>query len=292
MNTNTILREIAKIKVRSHYIYLINIYSRAYLAWYVFINKELKVPCTKEKILNKLYQLSLKSMIGRVYATEECILVLKAPQVTRNNIGFHKVDGPAIRWPEYNVHFINGRKMTEELYNSVLNEQYTLEMYLKEENEDLKSAIIALMQEVHGDEHVYNFFNNHFTKINTYTDKKDKRYLVGTEGMNIGVYTLYKGEVNNTKVAYVRCFCPSTDRMFTLGVDNKHTNAKDAIASLYRVPNKLKSHIKHIRRQGERFVTVFTDKGTKILSGLSKEEISATVSITGNEYFSKMQYEY
>ena len=156
----------------------------------------------------------------------------------------------------------------------------------------MKSAIIALMQERFGEEHVFRFFSKDLKEVDTYVDKKDEKYLEGTtKGMNVGVYTLFKGEINNESVAYVRCYCPSTDRMFFLGVDPKHNNAKDAIASLYRVPKQLKNNIKYIQRQGERFSTVFDEQGTNLLKK-KKVNCSDTVSISGDEYFQKITFEY
>lgn len=131
-------------------------------------------------------------------------------------------------------------------------------------------------------------------EVDTYIDKKEEKYLIGTTGgMNVGVYTLLKGKVNEEEeVSYVRCYCPSTDRMFYLGVDNTQKNAKDAIASLYRVPKKLLHHIKYIQRQGERFSTVLTESGDSVRKTMVEEDYQDTITISGNEYFLKMRYEY
>ena len=110
--------------------------------------------------------------------------------------------------------------------------------------------------------------------------------------MNIGVYTLFKGGYGEVELAFVRCYCPSTDRMFFLSVDPENTNAKDAIASLYRIPRKLTGDIKYIQRQGERYSTVLTDNGNALLSNMSKEEIADLVPVSGNDYFTKLTYEY
>jgi hypothetical protein len=80
--------------------------------------------------------------------------------------------------------------------------------------------------------------------------------------------------------------------MFFLGVDSIHKTPKDAIASLYRIPNKLKNHIKSISRQGERFSTILTSEGKKILKTLSKEEIGNTTGLKGDEYFNLIKYEF
>jgi hypothetical protein len=47
-----------------------------------------------------------------------------------------------------------------------------------------------------------------------------------------------------------------------------------------------------IRRQGERFSTVLTPKGNRIAKKLTEEELSDMVAISGDEYFSKITYEY
>jgi len=80
--------------------------------------------------------------------------------------------------------------------------------------------------------------------------------------------------------------------MFFLGVDEIHNTAKDAIASLYRIPRKLKAHIKSISRQGERFSTILTDEGKKVLKSMSEEEISDNSTLKGAEYFDKIKYEF
>jgi hypothetical protein len=80
--------------------------------------------------------------------------------------------------------------------------------------------------------------------------------------------------------------------MFFLGVSSEHNNAKDAIASLYRIPKKLSKEIKAINRQGERFSTTFTTNGLNILKSIKKEDVEDLVSISGDEYFSKIKYEY
>jgi hypothetical protein len=226
---------------------------------------------------------------------KRCVIVCKRPiSIKKNSISLHSIDGPAIKWEDgYELYFVNGRSISKDNFQKISDKKYTIVDFAKETNEEVKSACIALMQEKFGDTYLLDFFNEFLKEIDTFVNKKDEKFLEGTTGgMNIGVYTLFTGNINETKVSYVRCYCPSTDRMFYLGVDNGHMTAKDAIASLYRVPNKLEKHIKSIRRQGERFSTCFTDEGKKILSLLSKEEVSNVVSITGDKYFELMEYEY
>jgi hypothetical protein len=193
------------------------------------------------------------------------------------------------------MNFVNGFYLSDELFNKLKNKEYKFDDFSKETNEEVKSACIAFMQQAFGDLYLFDFLSQSLKEIDTFVDKKENTYLIGTTNSeNIGVYTLYKGSVNNTEVAYIRCYCPSTDRMFFLGVNPENNNAKDGIASLYRVPKKLSNNIKYIQRQGERFSTVFDKVGTDKLKGgkLTEADIQDTVTITGVEYFNKMRYEY
>ena len=114
-----------------------------------------------------------------------------------------------------------------------------------------------------------------------------------TKGTNINTYTLFKGKVDSFEIAYVRCYCPSTDRMFFLGVNPSHISAKDAIASLCQVPSELVVHVESINRQGEIFSINFDVEGIELLES-EKVNLSPEnrVSLTGQMYFDKLKYEY
>lgn len=191
------------------------------------------------------------------------------------------------------MYYVHGVNIKRPLFKKLCKKEYTFTDWVKEDNEEVKAAILSFMEEKWGSEYLFRFISDNLKEVDTFIDNKDKQYLEGTtKGMNIGVYTLFKGKLNNIELSFVRCYCPSTDRMFFLCVDAGNKNAKDAIASLYRVPSKLKGEIKYIQRQGERFSTVFTDKGNKILNSMTEAEISDLTNIDGNSYFKLMKYEY
>ena len=222
-----------------------------------------------------------------------CIVSNFPSQILRNTDNeLHSLGGYAIAFNDgYGLNYVNGKFLPENIFNEIKESNYLLESFLKESNEEIKSAAIEMMQLVHGDSFLVRFFGDNLKEVDSFIDKKEERYLKGTTGgMNVGVYTLYKGEINDHAIAYVQCYCPSTDRMFFLGVEPKFTNAKDAIASLYRVPSIVKNDIKTIARQGERFFTTFTEKGYKKLESI--KEIMEYSTITGEEYFEKMTYEF
>ncbi|MFP7656115.1 hypothetical protein ACJ5H0_09910 [Chryseobacterium proteolyticum] len=196
---------------------------------------------------------------------EGLCIVSNFPNVIHRNDNndLHSVEEYAISFNDgYGIHYINGKYIPEDIFKQIKSNEFKLESFLKEPNEEIKSAAIEMMQIINGDAFLVRFFGNNLKEVDSYVDKKEAKYLKGTtSGMNIGVYTLYKGNINGDSIAYVQCYCPSTDRMFFLGVEPTHRTAKNAIASLYRVPTIAKDDIKSISRQGERFFTAFTEEG-------------------------------
>ena len=208
----------------------------------------------------------------------------------------NSINEMAFEWNDgYGFYYVNGLNLSEELFHKLKSNNYTTTDFALEENEEVKSAVISFIQQKEGEEGIYRFFAKDLKEVDTFIDNKENKYLEGTtKGMNIGVYSLFKGEINNTEVAYVRCYCPSTDRMFFLGVEPTNTNAKDAIASLYQVPKLLSNNIKTISRQGEIFSTTFDEETTNKLKNneFSLDDLKNYVSLSGDEYFKLMTYEY
>ena len=48
--------------------------------------------------------------------------------------------------------FVNGRAISEQNFNAISSDAYTLDDFIKEGNEEVKSTCIALMQDLHGEE--------------------------------------------------------------------------------------------------------------------------------------------
>ena len=225
-----------------------------------------------------------------------CIVSEFPNKLLRNNEGqLHSISESAISFRDgYEQHCFNGIFIKPELFYKLINKEYSFDEFTKEDNEEVKSLVLAFYEEKFGGEFVYRFISDHLKEVDTYVDKKEAKYLTNTTGMNIGVYTLFKGSIGEIKIAYVRCYCPSTDRMFFLGVDDNINNAKDAIASLCQVPVKLKKHLTSINRQGEIFSFNFDEIGTEILKNkqLSKDDFNNVTSLSGSEYFKKIKFEY
>ncbi len=244
------------------------------------------------------YQKLIESNVFETFEFEHAVFAVKPPVkviYNENNMA-HNTEDCSIQFEDgLKYYFINGIIVNEKLFMSLYNRTYTVEDFFKEENEEVKSTVIAYIQSRDGEQGVYHFLKDNLKEIDTFVDEKDEKYLEGTlKTMNVGVYTLFKGMIDDIEIAYVRCYCPSTDRMFFLGVEPSSQNAKDAIASLFQVPIILKDKIKSISRQGEKFSIVFDEETTEKLTRneFSVDELKKYTNISGDEYFSLMTYEY
>ena len=265
--------------------------------WVAFHDFFTEIGVNKNENFNNFSSLLKSNYYSMIQMTNLCVVIENPKHILLDEEKrMNSTNDYAIKFKDdTGMHFVNGMYLSDELFNKLKSKEYTFDDFSKESNEEIKSACISFLQQEFGDVYLFDFLSQSLKEIDTFVDNKEDRFLIGTtNSKNVGVYTLYKGSVNNIDVAYIRCYCHSTDRMFFLGIDPVNENAKDGIASLYRVPKKLKANIKYIQRQGERFSTVFDDQGTLLLKEgkLSKEDIQDTVAITGDEYFGKIKFEY
>lgn len=155
---------------------------------------------------------------------------------------------------------------------------------LKVENEEVKSLLLSLKQEL---------LTQYLTKVDSYVDKKTEEWMQRFDYPNpktIGVYDLFSGNLSNVKMNYLRCYCTSTDRMFLLGVPDTINNAKDAAGWLCQYPSQLEGHIVSVNRQGEIYNIELTEEGKRIKEAPDFDP-TKTVPMTGDMYFSLLDYE-
>jgi len=298
-NPMDMMRQIAKDKNEKLKYYAptsyLNKYWTNWIAYYDFFDKEC-FKLKKSDLFNKYRELFTQNI-------SYCVAFQNAVYVSKNATKYlrdadkklHSVYDMAVQFEGWGIYKVHGVTIPKIMFQQLTDRTYTFEQWVKESNEEVKTAALSFIEEFHGNEALFHFISDNLSEVDTFTDKKSEKYLIGTtRGMNIGVYTLFKNSPSSKlpPIAFVRCYCPSTDRMFFLSVHPDNKNAKDAIASLYRVPKKLVKEIKNIARQGERFSTIFTDRGLSILKQLSESEVSDLIPITGDEYFSKMTYEF
>ncbi len=109
--------ELKQNKIRSHYLFLSDFYTRCYLTWYRFISHEFNIDHPKKQVLNNLYWLNINSDVSRCYFTKGYCLVLKLPKkVNFNNSDLHNEHGPAIQYKGgYNMYYWKGYRVSEKL---------------------------------------------------------------------------------------------------------------------------------------------------------------------------------
>jgi len=243
----------------------------------------------------RIYRQFLKSgFYDMIQLKGMCIVCERPKLITRNNQGLmHNTDGPCIQWNDgYEFYSINGRIVSPENFKAVRQNTLSVDTFFRIENQDERAAIIQMMTELNGASYVGDWMSDNLKSVDTYTHDRTKEYNPSAVGQNVGVYTLFRGEIEGVPVKYVRCYCPSTDRRFFLGVPPEIANAKDGIAHLCRIPASLKDKIKSISRQGERYSFTFDAVTTKKLEQDGCEDVDNLVSLTGDEYFKLLTYEY
>jgi len=282
------------------YLFTMSIYSQVLYSWWSFLQKEFNLTLSIDKEFNECFELHDKSAIYEAIFTEALCIVVKHPKAIHRNAenDLHSISDSAVEWghccplTKWENYFINGRNIPNQYWHKITSNSLSVEEFVKIPNEEHKSSIIMYFQERFGDSFLAEYFERYLSKIDTYVDKKDNRFLAGTKGMNIGVYDLFKGEIEGVDLSFVRCYCPSSERMFFLQTEAKFSSAKDAIASLCQIPTVLLPFLKSIRRQGERFTT-FYNKGWKDVLAKAKDsgELEYT-PLSGDKYFSIMEFEY
>jgi hypothetical protein len=244
------------------------------------------------------YQKLIESNVFESFEFEKVVFAVKPPiHINYNELNQpHSINEASIVFLDGSRFYrVNGFSLSKELFTSLKEQTYTVKEFLSENNEEVKSAVISFIQERDGEEGIYRFLQDYLNEVDTYVNKKDGEFMEGTTNSSkLGVYTLFKGRINTYDIAYVRCYCPSTDRMFFLGVEPTHTKAKDAIASLYQVPRILVDKISAINRQGEVFSTVFDEETTQDLKNgkYTDEQLKTYTNVSGDTYFKLMKYEY
>ena len=283
----------------NNYLFTLNIYSNVYYTWFEFIRKEFNIELSINDKFQKIFRLQRESGIYSCIFSESVAVISKYPvKINQEQSGLFRLNSTeesAIMWSNnfapLDCYYLNGLNINKELFDKLTNKNYTFEEWVNEPNEEIKSAVISFYEQKFGNDYVVDFFKDYLKEIDTYVDKKKDKYLVDTVGMNVGVYTLFKGKVLDEEIAYVRVYCPSTDRCMFLGVNPNNKNAKDSVASLCQVPKELVNDLTEIRRVGEIFNFTFNQKGTDLIKK-GDINLNNTVSLKGDTYFKLMTYEY
>jgi hypothetical protein len=158
--------------------------SDAYFTFYEFIREEFGINLSINDDFQNFRNKQHKSGIFQAIYSEAICVISKYPKrVHWNGNLMHSVDGCAVEWnsfsdeTKFNCHYINGRFIPEKHFNSISEKKFTIEDFINEPNEEIKSTCIAMMQEKYGDEYIVTFFRQNMKEVDTFIDKKNEKTL-------------------------------------------------------------------------------------------------------------------
>lgn len=218
---------------RYHWISITSEYSRVYLTWYKFIKDEFDLPCSKAEELDKLYDMVFKASIAKVFVCESITLVLRMPsKIHRNEIGLHNTKDAlgAIQYPGEALHYINGRKMPDWVFEDYFSKKLKFKHFVDETDEDVKAGIITIIKDNEGNEGLMKFLNAKMI---------DEKEIVHSNGHNEIVrlyktkekYSILQDHNGNTNVPYAWTYmkCPSTGTEYLIDTSAAFDNVIDAL---------------------------------------------------------------
>ena len=226
------------ITVKSHFLFLASTYHRVYLMWYKFIQNEFKIEHNNVDLLNWLYEHG-NNNISRCYFTQMYVLVLRMPKyIKRNAVGFHSTDGAAIEWENYKMYYINGRKLSANIFNSILDKKYTFDEFMAETNEDTKAAVITLITEKFGSYELSQFLGA--TLVNESTITHDSGITETMKLWKTNKTFSFLSDINgnsNQPYAWLELKCPSSGSIYFISTSPHFMTAIES-AKFHR-PNQV-----------------------------------------------------
>jgi hypothetical protein len=207
---------------------------------------------TLEKDFEDCFSLQKSSGIYSAIFSEILCVVSKYPKrVHRNsNNDLHSTKENAVEWgystdiTKFDSYYINGRNIPTDIFNKVINKQYTFKEFSKEENEDVKGAVISIIKENFGNEELIKFLDaeiidtKKFIHISGYSEtqylwktKNKVKFLVDKNG-NQGEY-----------MSWYEISCPSTGTTYML--DTLPTFTKVEEAAKFHRPSQIPEELKY-----------------------------------------------
>lgn len=177
-----------------------------------------------------------------------------------------------------------------------IGELYALRNYIFEHIEKVQPLTFGEILEMNdvNEEWKALCFTSNELNVSDYLDEVDNFTSKTKNHKGVPItYTLFKGSIELNGEAYpltyVRTYDASTDRMFFLQVYNSITKAKDAAASLIRIPEELHSHLTGLYRQGEKYIAEFDIEET---DPVFQEKMSTVPRfLSGKQYYDVLKYE-
>lgn len=189
----------------------------------------------------------------------------------------------------------NMYESTTEETRYLLAEQYKLRAFVLENVEKVTSLTFAeiIQSQLPEEIKAWCFTSNKLDVSNHLEEADSYVSTTNNHAKKKIVYKLFKGEVDvageKMPVTFVQTYDASTDRMFSLQTYNKITSAKDAAASLIRLPKEMIPHLTSFMRQGEKYLVEYNLPETS--PEFAEKMKSERTYLTGEKYWETLEFE-
>ncbi|MCL1655445.1 hypothetical protein M2T79_02470, partial [Elizabethkingia miricola] len=232
------------------YLFTSNVFSNSLLAWWKFIKDEFNIESEIGVSLDSWNELYLNSNIYSAIFSELVCIISKYPKMVNRNANndLHNPNGNAVEWghlteiTKFNCYYLNGREMPSWLIEKQNDNEY-FELFMKEENEDIKAGVITLIKETKGNEGLLKFLNAELVdenKIEHYPGYSEIVRLYKTKNK----YSFLQDRFGNMNQPYCwsEMTCASTGNIYLIDNSADFTCSIEAIKFLRPsfVPQELK----------------------------------------------------
>lgn len=229
-----------KLKGTKNKVYTFGTYlSIWYQSWYAYYDAFLEFGIFPKEKFEKYYKLREITNTG-IYDTIEfqyAIIICEKPIFCKkNDKGLHCIDGPAIKWRDgYEQFYINGRRIEREWAKMCLSGRLTQQDFLKETNDERRSAAYVLL----GEEKIMKLLDAHLADSVEITHENGESETV--------FFYKTKKAVNSFKkkpYAWRKVICPSTGTSYITPTNPDLKTAMD-VAKFHR-PDFVSSNIPYL----------------------------------------------
>lgn len=238
----------SELKCKSHWLFITSEYARAYLMWYKFIKDEFSLSTKKATELDWLYDNINTAHISQCYFTKGIVLVMQMPfKILRNEVGFHSTTSEsAIQFEgNYNINFINGRKISNWIFEKYFSGTLTFEDFNSLKTEDERAGIITLIKENEGSDGVLKFLNAKLVDEQEINHENGYSEIIRFFKTNEKYPFLQDSKGNsNVEYAWTEFKCPSTGQVYLL--DSCPTLKSSIAAAKFHRPNFVPHQVEYI----------------------------------------------
>ncbi len=172
-----------------------------------------------------------------------CELPVTVNRNTDNNL--HSTTENAIEWSDgYGLKFVNGRSISNQLFNEIISDKFSFDDFKKIENEDEKGVIMTMIKEKKGNEGLLQFLGA--IEVDKKTIKHTGNYsetirLLKTKD-KYSFLQNSKGELNQP-YAWIEMKCPSTGTTYLIDTCPTFNDAIECVS--WHRPKQVPASLKY-----------------------------------------------